>query len=175
MRGRFVPTAIIVALVFALGFATACGLGAGDEDELTDVEFLRQLGELDNQYVLQGEALADDALAKITDASEQERLVATRDFVRETLRIFEEFVDAAGDLNAPPDFVESHGRLMQARADAVQAWEDLLAQLEGVESEAEAKEQIEAFFTGPAFELIDKPCFAEQAIGVDLGCVDFEE
>ena len=174
MKGRFVPTAIIVALVLALAFATACGLGGGDE-EMAPAEFLRQLGELDNQYVLQGEALADDASAKIAGASEQERLVATRDFVRETLRIFEEFVDAAGDLNAPADFVESHGRLMQARADAVQAWEDLLAQLEGVDSEAETKELVQAFFTGPAFKSLDKPCFAEQAIGIDLGCAETEE
>jgi hypothetical protein len=174
MNARSFYIAVLAGLlvaVLALGLACGGGDGDGGDGQAVQQDFFEQLNELSQQYELLGEGLAgqlEESLA--ADASEQERLVAIRDLLADVLAAFEEFIDGVDGLNAPADFQPGQERVVQGGRDAAEAWRDTLDQIDDAGSEEEAKQLIEDLFTGPAFEGADKPCFAQHALGIDIGC-----
>ena len=176
MKARFVASVLLAGLLSILGaFALACGEGGGGGNGSGDphLDFFQQLQQLNSDYQLQGEVLAQDFQdTGATAGSEQERVTAIRALLGQTLAEFKRFIDGVKGLDPPPEF--STSTIVAAGERGIQGWEGLIAQLDAITSEEEAKAAAEEFFTSSGFEGVDKPCFIEQALQIDLGCAGVE-
>lgn len=170
MTARSGAAALLISLLLSIALVVAaCGDGGGSET--ADADYLVELFALDGEFEQQGDILASQVAERIATAgTEEERTEAIRDFSREARELLEQLLDDTKDLDPTEDFEEAQDRRIEALEAADSAWKDLDDQLDDVDSETEMRRLLEEHLGGQLFAAITKACFAERALGIDIGC-----
>ncbi len=166
--------ALLITLLLSIAFVVAaCGDDGGAE--VTDADYLTELFALDTEFSLQGSFLVDRFADRIATAgSEPVRVIAIREFSDEALDLFEQLLEDTKDLSATEELEDARERRIASLEAAKAAWKDVDDQLDDSESEAEMRTLLEQLFTSEAFAELSQPCFAELAIGIDIGCPEID-
>ncbi len=189
MKARFAPLALIAALLLAFGvFAVACdGSSDNTSGELLTIEEYFQRHEALSHEVAErgGDVQAQFADEAESADSQEERfepfLEAYQDFVNESLTIFTGFVDGIRDLDPPAELADAHKEFVEAGDDNLAAAQNLVDQVEAVESEADFDALSEDGNAAEAGIRFNDACLAlqdiadENGIDVDLACDDVED
>ena len=178
MKARFLPLALIAAVLLAFGaVAAACGDDGGET--LTIEEYFARLAEIDDETEEEEAALdaqLEEELAGITD--EEEALEVIQDIFPAQLDNFADFVDDLADLDPPDDIRDDHDDTVDAMRDFVAVFRELVDELDEVESIGE----MDALFEGEDFAQAEQrateACLrveqlaADNGITVDFNCED---
>ncbi|MDZ4278247.1 MAG: hypothetical protein U1B78_03815 [Dehalococcoidia bacterium] len=183
MRGRFLPGAIVIGLLFAFGgLMGGCVFGFGG-GQLTLEEYFEELEQISKDVDDRAAELEDD-FDKSLDAADgdEEEVEAYLTFFDESLAALEDARDDVDGLS-PPDEVEAeHGDFVEAADAAVEAFGELIDEAQDADSGSEIDELlVDDQSLADAGEELDDACFAlqdiadDEDIDVDLDCGDGDE
>ncbi len=131
----------LVGLLFVIGMllsvaASACGGGDGSGgDELSLEQYFEEVASI-IESLEERTATLDQPLEREFD-SEAEQIEASRDAFATVLPVFEDFVNDLDGLNPPVEVEDAHDELLAGLGDLVGGVEELIDQLEGIESASE--------------------------------------
>lgn len=134
MKSWLVGLLLVVGMLLGVA-ASDCG-GGGDgssgDDELSLEQYFEEVASI-VEGLEERTSTLDQPLEPEFD-SEAEQIEASRDAFATVLPVFQDFVDELDDLNPPAEVEDAHGELVAGFADLAGGVEDLVDQLEGIES-----------------------------------------
>ncbi len=177
MKARFLPLALIAALLLAFGaIAAACG-DDGNGGELTREEYFERLETHGQDYDDAGNALDEEMEGKFDPAaSEDEQVEVFRDFLDEALPLVSDFVNDLDDLDPPAAAADAHNDAVDAGQDLVEMFENVIVVAEDADSFADVAALLEAPGFTEASDTFTNACLAlegvaaENDIDIDLRC-----
>ena len=180
MKARFLPLALITAVLLAFG-ALAAGCGGGGT--LTIEEYFQELGRLNASAEERIDAVYEAAFAEVDEANFEslpleEQVEVFKDIFDAFPPLLENFLDDAKDLDPPAEVEDLHNDSVRAGDDFLEAIRDVAGQIDDVQSQVELDALAEDEATDAASERFDQACVAlqdladENDIDVDLACGD---
>jgi len=160
MKTHTILLAAISALALAFG-AVACG----SSEPLTLEEFMQELEALDNEYEERGNELNDSFDDEIADITEvDEAIDRSVQFFRDLSASLDSFVSGIEDLDAPEEAEQIQNNAVSAGRDALDAFDDLIAEAEEAETEAEFTAVTETADLQGVFAAFSAVCVEAQAL-----------
>ena len=170
MNARLLPSTLIVVLLLAFGaVVAACGGGGGEP--LTLEEYFQRLEELSNELD-QGA----DALEPAVEGSPDDQVEVFQEALNGFLPLLVDYVGGIKEMNPPEELKEPYSGFVARSDDVLEAVENLIDELENVESEAELNEVIAGFESSAPLAPAGQACLAlqrvfdERELDVDLRC-----
>lgn len=155
-------------------FSVLAGLllvvGACGSERLSVEEYFQQVDRLREDADMGNETLTDKLTDSLEDASEQEMIDATRDFLADSTQVLSDFTAALDDLDAPDDVEDVHDATVAAFTELTRIFGGL------AEREIEAFPDVETVFAElgspelvAATQLVIETCFALEQVAADNG------
>ena len=178
VKPRLSVPLFIAALVFVLSaVAAACGGGGGGG--LTLEEYFQRLEVLIADYDQRGDALGESFDEEYS--TEEEQIRATQEFWKEFLVLLGQFVDGLNDIDPPSEAEAAHEESVDAGAEMLKAYQELVDQMAEAESVSELAEGFGGIVLEASGDRFEQACVKLQGIAddndidVDLDCGDDEE
>ncbi len=155
-------------------FSVLAGLllvvGACGSERLSVEEYFQQVDRILEDNAMRVETIADDFTDRFEDASEQETVAATRDFLADSAQVLSDFTAALDDINAPDDVEDAHDAMVAAFTELTRIFGGL------AEREIESFPDVETVFAElgspeleAATQLVIETCFALEQVAADNG------
>lgn len=182
---RLTPIALIAVAILSLGaVASACGggddggNGGGGGPELTLEDYFQQLGEIDDTFSAEADAIetaSGGTAASLEDEEATLNLLA--DDLGKQLDLVDAFISDVADLNPPAEAQEAHDEAVAAFRELAGLLENVIDEVGNAESMADL-EAIDDTELTAADERVTEACLAVEQIAadndidVDLDCVE---
>ncbi len=167
VKPRILVSLVVGAMLLALStVAGACG-GGGGGGKLTLEEYFQRLEAVSTGYEQRGDALFESFGEEFD--SEEEQIRATQEFWKDFLVLLEEFIGDLGDVDPPSEAAAVHEDSVDAGADMLMAFQEIVDQVTQAETLEELAEGFEDIELEESSDRFDQTCVELQGIADDNG------